>query len=159
MWKHLLAISAFGTSVLLVPASAHAQAAHDRVTQDIAVNDIVSHPCTGEDVAISGIIRFRMQETFTPAGGLFLILTENNQGISGVSAGGRLYELVGSSTLVETIPELLDPQETFSITTTQLFIAQGAADDFHVRQHIHVTVNDNGTTVVFSVKFEGICIP
>jgi hypothetical protein len=125
----------------LVPTSAHAQASHDVVSQDIAVNDIVSHPCTDEAVAISGIIRFRMQTTLTSSGRFFLIAAENNKGISGVGARGRLYELVGSSTLVETIPELLDPQETFGITTPQLFIAQGAADDFHVRQDIRVIVN------------------
>ncbi|HJZ71019.1 MAG TPA: hypothetical protein VKE51_04720 [Vicinamibacterales bacterium] len=157
MAKAYVRLSVLLAGALLIPASADSQATHDIQTFVAEISDTVQNPCNGEDVALSGTIRFRLSTLTSASGGVDVSIETNDQGIAGVGASGTLYRLVGASVLNIHIPDPTAAGQVFNLVTDQLFVAQGNAPNSHIIQHDHFTLNANGTLTASHDLFLGVC--
>lgn len=109
--------------------------------------------CNGEDVPVSGQAHHLVTLTTTPGGNVHVTDHIVVQAKGTGQTTGALYHLREVGNLIANNNGPL-PQ-TFTFEDTGGMVAQGNADDFRFKIHVHVTINANGTTTadVFGLSF------
>lgn len=112
-------------------------------------------PCAnggaGELVEVSGTLHVRNHVSMDATGGLHLSSLFNPSGMSGEGVDtGNDYNGVGNTHAGPYNVAAGGFPATFTDVNNFRFVGKGQAEDFHVRQTFHLTVNANGdvTTVV-----------
>lgn len=111
----------------------------------LPIRFVLSHPCSGEDVALSGELHLVSNVTLDASGGTHVEFQANFQGVSGVGlATGDRYELVGERLHTSLNTSGAPPLE-MSITTNAHVIGQGPGNNALLHFLVHTTVNADGT--------------
>ena len=108
--------------------------ARDAPVGTYPVASTIQDPCTGEEVAVAGVVRFVGGDHFRTR-------------VGGVGAGGTTYEV-----------RVIDNEgtapsrgaHTYTLTTAIRFVRDGAGggDDFTAQSIVHATMNANGEWTV-----------
>ena len=149
---HRILIRILGVSLLAllvasapaVPGSAQATTIHDNVT--VPIDEVVIHPCTGEEIAFSGDAHIVFHVTVDDSGGVHGTAQSNLQGVSGVGlTSGDVYRLIrqGGETSNFT------GAEEITIVQTNLVVGPGPDNNFTLRVVEHLTCNPNFCSVGF----------
>jgi hypothetical protein len=143
---------------LLGPTSALAAADTFTVSSSFPIDIVVFVPCAnggvGEDVELTGNLHDLFHVTFTPSGGFRLSVVDNPQGISGTSfTTGAKYQ--GTGITRDNFGGRVGFEETF--VNNFRIIGQGSGNNFLVHENLHITVNANGTLIVFRDNFSVEC--
>jgi hypothetical protein len=143
----ILGVSLFALllgSVPVVPGSAQATTIHENVT--IPIQEVVIHPCTGEEIAFSGEAHFMFHVTVDASGGVHGTSQSNLQGVTGVGlTSGDLYRLIrqdGDTSNFTGAEEITGVQ-------TNLVVGPGQDNNFIFQVIEHQTCNANGCSVGF----------
>lgn len=133
-----------------IERQAAALVSHGSVTEPFSA--VVTNPCNGEEVALSGSLHTSFALVIDGSGAEHFRTTTNAQGISGVGlTTGARYQLSG----VETTQAQLLSGGTITDRYNNSFLvtAQGNTPNFRLHVTQHITVNSNGevTAVVDNV--------
>jgi len=116
---------------------------------------IFADPCTGENVHFTGSVTF--STAFSTNANTFhesIHVTEHLDGV-GLTTGAKY---------VANVEENAEENGSFggfpveeNIVANEHVIAQGALDNFTVRETFHITINANGTVTVVRTSVEAFC--
>jgi hypothetical protein len=149
--RRLVVVSALLIAAL-VPSNASAEGtSHFLVELSPEAGPTEVHPCNGENLVLEGRIALTFHEVDTSGDGSHVNGNGVLQGVSATSIEtGAVYRLVGASPFVFNS----NGASTVTITGTRRIVGRGAVDDFVLRSHLHITINQEGkqrATVVRSV--------
>ena len=142
----ILGVSLFAllvASAPAVPGSAEATTIHENVT--IPIQELIIHPCTGDEIVFSGEAHFTFHVTVDASGGVHGTSQSNLQGVSGVGASGDVYRLIrqGGETTNFT------GAEEITIVQNTLVVGPGPDNNFKLKVTEHLTCNSNFCTAQF----------
>ena len=110
----------------------------------LPIRFVLSHPCSGEDIALSGELHLVSSVTLDASGGTHVEFQANFQGVSGVGlATGDRYQLNGERLHTSFNTSGAPPFE-MTITSNAHLIGQGPDNNFLLHFLVHTTVNANG---------------
>jgi hypothetical protein len=144
----LLSFLLFSAVILAPVRSASAQADHT-TTNFVEPFDIVvsaADGCSGEDVHVFGIILGTMQTTIDPNGGQHVSIQFQPFLIGEGETTGQVYLPKGPAH----VTSLVAPSGTtvFAATNVTRLIGVGSTANLILTEHIHLTINPDGTVTV-----------
>ncbi len=134
-------------------------AANAAVTQNIKIpiDQILSGPCTGEDIELTGELHLLSTLTEDGAGGYHAKYHANYAGVSGVGlTTGTKYQINGGFNTEYNIAADGFPSETTAVANYGL-IAPGKGNNYKGHALFHITVNANGEVTAEIDSFEVEC--
>ena len=159
----ILGVSLFALLVASAPAapgSAQATTIHENVI--IPVNYVTTHPCTGEEIAVTGDLHSMFHFTFDEAAGALGMGHYNYQGLTAVGVvSGDVYRIgAAGGNAVHTYnfysPDVFNGATTFTSRSNVVIAGQGPGNNFRAQFLFHNTCNSNGCSVQF-VNIEANC--
>ncbi len=121
---------------------------------EMPIDDIFINPCTGEEIAITGVQYFRMHGVITNNRvNFFMNSTANFTGVGNLGnnyTATHFQNLHGNGSLVNGQYSSVSPGQTN-------FITQGSTSNFKQRFKVKFIINANGTVLMDVFDFSSIC--
>lgn len=153
MKKSILRFGAIGLVVLLTSFMAPPPVIFNEEWEE-PIDGTIVNPCTGEEIAITGVQYFRMHGVMLNNRMNFFFHSTAN--FTGVGSLGNNYSathfqnLHGNHSMVNGQASIVSPGQTNYIT-------QGNASNFKERFKFKIIVNANGTVLMDMFDFTAIC--
>ena len=144
-------------SLLVLPLLAGVQAQNPATQTTYPIFAIVTNPCNGDTVTLTGEGHAVMRMAFDSAGGFHFVDVSNTMGpLQGVGLpSGATYK---ANQTVNTVANDngQTPQVELTMVMSEVLISQGPEPNFVVHSTVHFTVNSNGvpTADVNNVKID-----
>jgi hypothetical protein len=159
---HRLIIRILGLALIaLIVASAPTASSWARATTIhenviIPVNYVTTHPCTGEEITVTGDLHSMFHFTFDDAAGALGMGHYNYQGLTAVgSVSGEVYRIAaegGNATHTFNFysPDVYNGATTFTSHSNVIIVGQGPDNNLaRGRFLFHYTCNSSGCSVQF----------
>ena len=119
----------------------------------VPVNLTIGTCNDGEVVTISGLVHEIFLLTFDGSGGVHVDFHENFEDVTGVGSLGNTYHAPVAEN--SSFNAVVGHEST--ITVSELFVSQGSAPNFSLKENVHITVNPDGTVTSFDSDFTTQC--
>jgi hypothetical protein len=145
-------------SLLVLPLPVRVRAQNQTTQTTYPINIVVTNPCNGELVTLTGeghvVVRFGSDSS----GGIHLIDITNTMGpLQGIAVpSGAVYR--SNQTVSSTINDNgTTPQFEFTFVMSEELISQGSQPNFIEHTIVHATVNSNGLPTASVTKIKADC--
>jgi hypothetical protein len=123
---------------------------------DVPVASVVSDPCSGEQVALTGRLHLLVSLTSDSGGGVHTQIHSNPQGVEGTAlTSGTTY--VGNGMTRLSININGDPPLEFTFVNNFHLISPGKAPNISVHATTHMVINANGDITADVVSLSVDC--
>lgn len=152
-----LVVFMLGFATLILPNVLHAEATTIlKTTTTVPLNTVQFNQCTGENVALSGMLRTRIDIMMDGHGGFhsrLFITPEDVRGVGQVS-GTEYLEVGGTRNITNNTS---GGTREFTATSMLNFISKGSAPNLQTKYTIHFTINPNGDLTANVSNFSTEC--